>query len=256
MDLEKAVGIVTGGASGLGRATVEMLIQSGGTAVVFDLDGPRLRDLGDEFGDAVLPLAVDVTDSPSVQAGVDEVVTRYGHLDLCVNCAGRADAARTYKDGSMFPLQVYREVIDLNLVALFDVCRNAARAMSANTPNETGERGVIVNVASIAGFEGQSGQAAYAASKAGVIGLTLPLARDLASLGIRVCTIAPGVFRTEMNASTPPRVRERLERVAVFPKGVGDPSHFASLVAEIIANSALNGEVIRLDAAARLGHRS
>jgi 3-hydroxyacyl-CoA dehydrogenase / 3-hydroxy-2-methylbutyryl-CoA dehydrogenase len=254
VQVEGVAALVTGGLSGLGAATARMIVEAGGRVAVLDRNTADPTIL-ESLGDRAVYLPTDVTRPEQVTDAVAETVSRFGRLDVCVNCAGRPDAARMLnREGQPFPLDVYRRVVDVNLVGLFDVLRHSAAAMASNDPNGDGERGVIVNVASIAGYEGQAGQAAYAASKGGVIAMTLPLARDLGSVGIRVMTVCPGIFETGMLAGTSDKVRERMLQVHVFPKRLGQPSDFAALVRAIIENPMLNGEVIRLDAGARLPH--
>lgn len=255
MDAKNAVLLVTGGGSGLGEGAARMILDSGGKAAILDLPSSRGAALAAEYGENCLFLPTDITQPDQVAQAVDSTVERFGRLDVCLNAAGVADAARVVgRDGTMFPLDLYRKVVDVNLIGLFDVVRNAARVMGRNEPGANGERGVIVNVASIAGYEGQAGQAAYSGSKGGVIAMTLPLARDLASLGIRVNTICPGIFDTNMLASADDKLRQRLIDIHVFPKRLGTPADFAQLVRAIFENPMLNGEVIRLDAATRLSH--
>jgi NAD(P)-dependent dehydrogenase (short-subunit alcohol dehydrogenase family) len=240
MRIEGAVAIVAGGASGLGAATARALADSGARVVVADLAGAEVR--------------TDVTDPDSVAAAVRAAVA-LGPLRIVVNCAGIAPPRRILgKDGPM-PLEEFARVVQVNLVGTFNVCRLAAAAMAASDPDDSGERGVIVNTASVAAFEGQIGQCAYAASKAGVAGLTLPMARDLSRHGIRVVTIAPGLFDTPMMAGLPQDARDSLAAAVPFPARLGDPAEYASLVLHIVGNRYLNGEVIRLDAALRMGPR-
>jgi 3-hydroxyacyl-CoA dehydrogenase/3-hydroxy-2-methylbutyryl-CoA dehydrogenase len=233
-----------------------MLVAAGGQVGIVDLPSSGGLRLAEELGSAAIFVPADVRDPAAVRAGVDCVADTFGGIHLCVNAAGVADPDRVLaRDGeTMFSLEVYRKVLDINLVGLFDVLRNASRVMARNAPGEDGERGVVVNVASIAGYDGQAGQAAYAASKGGVIAMTLPLARDLASWGIRVVTVCPGIFDTGMLAGAPPKMRERLADTSVFPKRLGAPSEFGRLVQAIAENAMLNGEVVRLDAAVRLAH--
>ncbi|MGH3256769.1 MAG: SDR family NAD(P)-dependent oxidoreductase [Streptosporangiaceae bacterium] len=255
MDVGGAAVLVTGGASGLGEGVARMVAESNGQVGILDLASSRGAGLAAELGERAVFVPTDVTSPEQVRSAVDALAERFGRIDLCVNAAGVADAARVLsRSGEMFPLDTYNKVVGINLVGLFDVVRNVARVMSANEQGEFGERGVIVNVASIAGYEGQAGQAAYSASKGGVIAMTLPLARDLASYGIRVVTICPGIFDTGMLASTDEKVRQRLVDIHVFPKRLGAPADFAHLVRAIAENPMLNGEVIRLDAATRLAH--
>jgi 3-hydroxyacyl-CoA dehydrogenase/3-hydroxy-2-methylbutyryl-CoA dehydrogenase len=254
MNVEGLRALVTGGASGLGEATVRRLVAGGASVAILDLASSKGAEVAEELG--VVFVAADVTDEDDVAAAVDGASEALGGLDLCVNAAGVAPAHRVLtRDGEMFPLDLYRFVIDINLVGVFDVTRHAARHMAANEPNDDGERGVVVNVASVAAFEGQIGQAAYSASKGGIAAMTLPLARDLASYGIRVMSIAPGIMDTPILDAVSPDLKAQLAAVHVFPKRLGHPDEFAALVIHIVENALLNGEVIRLDAAARMGPR-
>jgi 3-hydroxyacyl-CoA dehydrogenase / 3-hydroxy-2-methylbutyryl-CoA dehydrogenase len=255
VQFSSAVALITGGASGLGEGTARAVVAAGGQAGLLDLPSSRGEAIAAELGSAAAFFPTDVTSPEQVRRAVDGVVERFGRLDLTANCAGVADPARVLaKDGTMFPLDVFAKVVNINLIGLFDVVRNSARVMSHNEPDQDGCRGVIVNVASIAGYEGQAGQAAYSGSKAGVIGMTLPLARDLGSRGIRVACICPGIFDTGMLAAADEKLRHRLIDIHVFPKRLGRPDDFAALVRAIYENPMLNGEVIRLDAATRLSH--
>lgn len=256
MDLDGKTALITGGASGLGRGTAEMVVAAGGRVAILDRPESAGDAVAAALGDEAIFIPTDVTVPDQVHAAVDRTVAQWGALHLAVNAAGVADAARVLaRDGTMFPLDLYEKVVRINLIGLFDVVRNCARVMSANEPGDDGERGVIVNVASIAGIEGQAGQAAYAASKGAVIAMTLPLARDLASRGIRVATICPGIFDTGMLAGTDDKIRQRLIDIHVFPKRLGQPADFARLVRAIAENPMLNGEAIRLDGALRMAPR-
>lgn len=244
--------LVTGGASGLGGATARWLAARGASVSVLDLESSSGASVAAEIGGVFV--AADVTSPADVEAAVAHAGEALGGLDLCVNAAGVAPAHRVItRDGDLFPLELFEFVIRVNLIGSFDVARRAAKVMTANQPNENGERGVIVNVASIAAFEGQIGQAAYSASKGGIAAMTLPLARDLASQGIRVMTIAPGIMDTPLLDAASPDLKEQLAQIHVFPKRLGSPDEFAALVAHIVENPLLNGEVIRLDAGARMG---
>lgn len=255
MDFSECVILITGGGSGLGEATARRAHQMGASVAVLDLESSRGHAIVAELGERAFFCPIDVRDTSAIEQAVQAVVANFGRLDVTVNCAGVADAARVIsRDGSLFPIDTFRKVLDINLVGLFDVTRHSALQMSKNDPNDDGERGVIINVASIAGIEGQAGQAAYSGSKGGVIAMTLPLARDLSSFGIRVMTICPGIFETGMLASASDQLRARLVDIHVFPKRLGRPSEFAHLVQSIVENPMLNGEVIRLDAATRLSH--
>jgi 3-hydroxyacyl-CoA dehydrogenase/3-hydroxy-2-methylbutyryl-CoA dehydrogenase len=232
-----------------------MLSEAGNDVAVFDLPKECADDIVAGYGPRARYFPVNVADPAQVESAVISAIEALGKVHLLVNCAGVADAARMLsKDGDPFPLDLYRRVIDINLVGLFDVTRQVVQHMASNEPNEDGERGVVISVASIAGIEGQAGQAAYSASKAGVIGMTLPLARDLGSRGIRVLTVCPGIFDTGMLGSASDQLRQRLSDIHVFPKRLGRPADFAHLVRSLAENTMLNGEVIRLDAATRLAH--
>lgn len=256
MQLNDAVGLITGGASGLGEGVARMLVSEGGRAVVLDRAESRGVELASELGDAAAFVACDVTDSAGVERAVAEAADAFGRLDVLVSSAGISPAARVVsRDGVPFPLDVFRRGIDVNLVGLFDVLRHAAAVMAGNEPGDDGERGLIVNIASIAGLEGQVGQASYAASKGGVIALTLPLARDLASWGIRVMCICPGVMDTAMLADASDELRTALADINVFPKRLGRPDDVAALVRTFMTNTYLNGDVVRVDAGTRLAPR-
>jgi NAD(P)-dependent dehydrogenase (short-subunit alcohol dehydrogenase family) len=249
VNANEAVAVVTGGASGLGEATVRRLAEAGAKVVILDRDAERGKALSGELG--VEFAETDVTSEESVLAAL-AVANELGPLRIAVNCAGIGVAARTLGKDGPHPLALYRKTIEINLVGTFNVCRLAADAISRTEPLADGERGVIVNTASVAAFEGQIGQAAYSSSKGGVVALTLPLARELARVGIRVLAIAPGTFDTAMLATLPHDAVEALAADVPFPKRVGQPSEYADLVAHLVANRYLNGEVIRLDGAIRM----
>lgn len=251
MDVKGAVAIVTGGASGLGEAVSRRLDAGGARVVVVDRDADRAKHLAAELADARW-VAADVTDEESIRRAVDAALDA-GALRIVVNCAGIGWAQRTVdREGGPADLGAFRHVIDVNLIGTFNVTRLAAAAMSRLDPMPAGGRGVVVNTASCAAFDGQIGQAAYSASKAGVAGMTLPLARDLAILGIRVMTIAPGTFDTPLLRLGRTELLDTLARDTLFPRRVGDPAEFAHLVEAIVENDYLNGEVIRLDAGIRM----
>lgn len=244
--------MVTGGASGLGGATAEMIVAAGGRVVIADITESAGKTAAARLGASARFVRTDVTSETDVQNAVTTAVREFGTLTGVVNAAGIAPAARVLgKDGPM-PLEQFARVIQINLIGTFNVVRLAAVAMQENTPLESGERGVIVNTASVAAFEGQIGQSAYSASKGGVVSLTLPIARELARLGIRVMTIAPGIFDTPMLAAMPEAVRESLGQQVPFPSRLGRPQEYAALVCHIFENGMLNGEVIRLDGAIRM----
>ena len=251
MKLEGVVALVTGGASGLGEATLRTLVAGGAKAVIVDMNEERGAAVAAELGDGVVFVKTDVSDEAQVQAAVD-AARELGDLRIAVNCAGVGWAARTLKrDGTPHDYDLFKKVVTINLVGSFNVLRLAASAMSANDPID-GERGVIINTASVAAFDGQIGQAAYSASKGGIVGMTLPVARDLAKSLIRVMTIAPGTFDTPMLAGLPENVREALAAGIPNPARLGDPAEYAALAKHIVENGYLNGEGIRIDGALRM----
>jgi 3-hydroxyacyl-CoA dehydrogenase/3-hydroxy-2-methylbutyryl-CoA dehydrogenase len=251
MDVNGARVLITGGASGLGGGTAARLASQGATVGILDLPTTGGADAAAELGGFFA--AADVREPEQVAAAVGEIAEALGGLDVCVNAAGVANAARVInRKGELFPLDLFEFVVGVNLIGTFDVLRNAVEVMAANEPDAEGGRGLVVNVASIAATEGQVGQAAYSASKGGVAAMTLPLARDLASLGIRVMAIAPGIMDTPMIAGMPDEVRESLAKIHVFPQRLGTPEDFARLVQHFMENTLLNGEVVRLDAGARM----
>lgn len=251
---QNTAAIVTGGASGLGEGVVRMLAEAGGRAAILDLPSSAGAEIAAKLGERVEFFAVDVAVEAEVRAAVDGARERFGRIDAAVCCAGISPAGRTLnRDGQMFSLDTFRRAIEVNLIGLFDVVRNAARHMAENEPGEDGERGVIVNVASIAAMEGQAGQTAYSASKGGIAALTLPLARDLAPIGVRVLTVAPGIMDTAMVAGLDDARRERLIDINLFPKRLGRPDDFAALVRTFLEVNLFNGEIVRLDAGTRLG---
>jgi len=252
VDINGKVALVTGGASGLGAATVGMIVAAGGRVVIADLNDKAGRAVASEFGDAVRFQRTDVSDAADADQAVKTAVNIFGALNICVNCAGIADAQRVVGKEGPADLARYSGVIRVNLIGTFNMARLAAWTMSRNTPNDEGERGVIINTASVAAFDGQIGQAAYSASKGGIAAMTLPLARDLSGLGIRVMAIAPGIFDTPMLAGMPEEVRNALGAMVPFPKRLGRPAEYAQLARQIIENPMLNGEVIRLDGAIRM----
>lgn len=228
----------------------------GGRVVMLDINTELGKTAQDELGNRSRFIACDVTNPDDVDAAVTGAAEAFDGIQILVNAAGVAPAQRVVsRDGTMFDLDLFKFTVGVNLIGMFDVIRNSARVMSGNEPGENGERGVIVNVASIAAFDGQVGQAAYSASKAGVVGMTLPVARDLASIGIRVNTIAPGIMDTPLLAGAPQELRDSLAKLHVFPQRLGTPDDFAHLVVAIVENEMLNGEVIRLDAATRMPPR-
>jgi 3-hydroxyacyl-CoA dehydrogenase / 3-hydroxy-2-methylbutyryl-CoA dehydrogenase len=252
VDLTGRSAIVTGGAGGLGAATARHLVAQGVRTVVFDLDQGRADALAKELGDDAAAASGDVNDDPAVQGAID-AARRLGTLSIVVNVAGGATGGgRTLdREGNPTGKDVFIGTMEMNAFGTFNVTRLAAAAMAGNEPDEDGQRGVVVNTGSIAGLEGQTGQVAYAAAKAAILGMTLPLARDLAVVGIRVCGIAPGTMGTPIMLSVPDQMKDKLTESIVFPKRMGRPEEFALLVESIVRNPYLNGENIRLDGALR-----
>ena len=254
MQIKGSKALITGGGSGLGEATARRLAAAGATVTVLDLASSHGAEVAEQIGGHFV--VADVTVPAAVTAAIDAAADAMGGIHLCLNAAGIAPAHRIVtRTGEMFPLDLYEKVLRVNLIGTFDVTRNVARRMTENKPNDDGERGAFVNVASIAATEGQIGQAAYSASKGGVAAMTLPLARDLSSYGIRVNTIAPGIMETPMIGGMTEEVKESLAQVHVFPKRLGRPAEFAALAQHLFENTLINGETIRLDAAARMGPR-
>ncbi|WP_296763135.1 SDR family NAD(P)-dependent oxidoreductase [Sediminimonas sp.] len=250
MRIEDTAAIVTGGASGLGEATARALVAAGAKVTILDRDATRGAAVAEEIGATFH--SCDVTDEASVQAAIDAAVSAMGHLNAAINCAGIAIAEKTLGREGPHRLESFRRTVDVNLVGTFNVARLAASAMAENTASPDGLRGVIVNTASVAAFDGQKGQAAYAASKAGIAGLSLPMARDLARDGIRVMAIAPGIFRTPMLMGLGEEVMKGLAADVTCPRRLGDPAEYAALARFIIESDYLNGESIRLDGALRM----
>lgn len=252
MDIAGKVFIVTGGASGLGEGTARMLAREGGKVVIADLQAEKGQTVADELGGAFVKC--DVSNEEDGKAVVAQAVSM-GKLMGLVNCAGIAPAVKTVGKEGAHPLAVFTKTITVNLIGSFNMIRLAAEAMCRNEPETTGERGVMISTASVAAYDGQIGQAAYAASKGGVVGMTLPIARDLARNGVRNMTIAPGIFGTPMLFGMPQEVQDALAASVPFPSRLGTPEDFAKLVHQIVTNEMLNGEVIRLDGAIRLAPR-
>ncbi|GHE84932.1 3-hydroxyacyl-CoA dehydrogenase [Amycolatopsis deserti] len=253
MEVGNAVALVTGGASGLGLATVKELHGRGAKVVIVDLPSSQGEAVAKELGDGVVFAAADVTDEAQVSAALD-AAEQLGTLRVAVNCAGIGNAIKTVGKQGAFPLEAFTKVINVNLVGTFNVIRLAAERIAKTEPAGE-ERGVIINTASVAAFDGQIGQAAYSASKGGIVGMTLPIARDLASLKIRVVTIAPGLFHTPLFATLPEEAIASLGAQVPHPSRLGDPTEFAALARHIVENPMLNGETIRLDGAIRMAPR-
>lgn len=252
MKLKDKVVLVSGGASGLGGACARLLSESGAKVLIADLNQEQGENHAGELGEGVRFVKTNVTDEESVKAAVQAAVDNFGGLHVAINCAGIGVAEKVLGKEGPTPLANFSKVIQINLIGTYNVIRLASQAMTTNQPSAEGERGVIINTASVAAFDGQIGQAAYSASKGGVVGMTLPIARELARYGIRVMTIAPGIFDTPMMAGLPEAARASLGQQVPFPPRLGKPEEYAALAKHIIENVMLNGEVIRLDGAIRM----
>ncbi|NUM52792.1 MAG: 3-hydroxyacyl-CoA dehydrogenase [Candidatus Hydrogenedentes bacterium] len=244
--------VVSGGASGLGEATARIIAQSGGKVVIADMNAEHGSRVAGELGASAKFVQTDVTNEDQVHAAITAAVETFGGLHGAVSCAGVGMAMRIVSKMGPHPLDVFKTVIDINLIGTFNVMRFAATVMAQNEPNEGGERGVLINTASVAAYDGQIGQIAYAASKAAIVGMTLPAARDLSKLGIRCVTIAPGLFDTPLMAMLPDEAKKSLGESVPFPNRLGQPAEFAQLAKQIIELPMLNGETIRLDGALRM----
>lgn len=254
MDPKGKVALVTGGASGLGAAMTRALVARGAKVVIIDRNAALGEALAKELAGSAVFAQADVANEAEMQAAI-EAGKALGPVSIAIGCAGIGTAARVVGKTGAFPLDAFATTINVNLVGMFNMVRLAALAMQANAPGEDGERGVMVLTASVAAFDGQIGQAAYSASKAGVVGMTLPIARELAQTGIRICTIAPGLFDTPILKGLPEPARESLAKSIPFPARLGDPEEFAALALHIVDNRMLNGETIRLDGAIRMAPR-
>ena len=252
MDINGATFIITGGGSGLGEATARLFAESGANVVVADLNAENANKVAADIGGKAKAIECNVTDEAQVQAAVDLAKEAFGGLNGAINCAGVGAASRVTGKTGPFPMDMFKFVIDVNLNGTFNVIRLTAHAMTEFDPDANGERGVFVNTASVAAFDGQIGQAAYSASKGGIVGMTLPIARELARHGIRVVTIAPGLFDTPMLAGLPDEAKKSLGAQVPFPPRLGEPSEFAQLAKQIVENPMLNGDTIRLDGAIRM----
>ena len=256
MDINNKVAIITGGASGLGEATVRRFASQGVKVSIFDMNEERGNAVAEELGESVIFHKVDVTDEESVQAAIDATVAAFGGVHICCNYAGLGNAVKTVGRDGPFPLDAFKFVINVNLIGTFNVLRLAAAQMAKqDTINDDGGRGVIINTASVAAYEGQIGQAAYSASKGGVVGMTLPIARDLASLGIRVNTIVPGLIHTPLFDMLPEEAYKSLESQVLYPRRLGKPDEIAHLAQYLAENDYTNGECIRMDGGIRMQPR-
>jgi NAD(P)-dependent dehydrogenase (short-subunit alcohol dehydrogenase family) len=254
MELASVRAVVTGGASGLGRATAARLAAAGGRIAILDRPASAGAEVAKSLANAVFTPA-DVTSADEVTRALDTAGERLGGINVLVNCAGIGTAMKTLGKAGPAKLEEFTRVISVNLIGTFNCIRLAAAHMAQNTPNADGERGVVINTASVAAYDGQIGQAAYSASKGGIVGMTLPVARDLAELGIRVMTIAPGIFETPLLGTLPEAVRASLAKQVPFPSRLGQPDEYAALACHIVTNAMLNGETIRLDGAIRMAPR-
>ena len=257
MNLTGQAALVTGAGSGLGDAVARTLAAQGVRVALLDINEAGARRVADDLGaDRALALRCDITDAASVTAALDAATAAHGPARILMNVAGIGTAKRiVQRDGSPAPLEDFERVVHINLIGTYNMTRLAVSRIAALAPLADGERGVVVNTASVAAFDGQVGQEAYSASKGGIVGMTLPLARDLAQFGVRVCTIAPGLFATPLMKELPEEVQQNLAASIPFPKRLGLPEEFAALAAHIVANGHLNGEVIRLDGALRMAPR-
>src|SRR5262247_2279365 len=255
MERRTVKAVVTGGASGLGRATAERLVAAGASVALLDRAASAGTDVAKAMGDRAIFTPADVTVGDEVSAALQTAGARMGGVNVLVNCAGVAIGEKTFGKAGPAKLEEFTRVIQINLIGTFNCIRLAAALMAKNTPGAEGERGVVINTASVAAFDGQIGQAAYSASKGGVVGMTLPVARDLSSLGIRVCTIAPGLFLTPMMMGLSADAQKSLGAQVPFPPRLGDPKEYAALAMQIVENPMLNGETIRLDGAIRMAPR-
>ncbi|MCP4138459.1 MAG: SDR family NAD(P)-dependent oxidoreductase [bacterium] len=252
MDIQNITAIVSGGASGLGEASVRQLVAGGAKVGILDMDAEKGEKLAAELGDSVLFFQTNITEEEPVTTAIDKTCEKFGTIHAVINCAGISDPVKVIGKKGIMPMEKFNRVVNVNLMGTMNVIRLAAAKLFENAPNDQGERGVIINTASIAAFEGQLGQAAYAASKAAIVGLTLPLAREFADIGIRVVTIAPGLFKTPMMEGLPEKVQTALGEMVPFPRRLGHPVEFANMAMEIVRNPMINGETIRLDAALRM----
>jgi NAD(P)-dependent dehydrogenase (short-subunit alcohol dehydrogenase family) len=255
VNIKDCKAIVTGGASGLGEACIRHFIKVSAQAAILDLDTARGEKLAAELGGNAIFVKTDITGEEGVQSAIKKTLDSFGSINTVINCAGIGDPGKMLSKKGPMPLALFNRMVQINLVGTFNVARLAVAEMVNNNPNEDGEKGVIINTASVAAFDGQIGQPAYAASKAGVVGMTLPLARECADYGIRVMTIAPGIFNTPMLDILPQTARDALGKMIPFPSRLGRPDEYASLAMHIIENPMLNGEVIRLDGAIRMAAR-
>jgi NAD(P)-dependent dehydrogenase (short-subunit alcohol dehydrogenase family) len=256
MKIAGKVAVVTGGASGIGQAVVRAIVGKGAKAAIFDLNESAGLAMETELGSAVIYAGTNVADEAGVAAAIAKTMNAFGAIHICVNCAGIGNAHKTFGKDGPFPMAAWNKVITVNLTGTFNVTRLCAEQMAKNVPEDaSGGRGVVINTASVAAFEGQMGQAAYSASKGGIVGMTLPMARDLAGIGVRVNTIAPGLIETPLFKGMPPEVMDALSKSVLYPKRLGRPEEIAHLAICIIENDYINGETIRCDGGIRMQPR-
>ena len=253
MKIENNTFLITGGASGLGLATAKMIIKNGGNTVLLDVNEEAGTTAQTDLGEKSKFIKTDVTNEEQVQSAVNQAIETFKSIEGIINCAGVGPAKRVVGKDGPHPLDFFQNVININLIVTFNTLRVVADKMQSNEPNAEDERGIVINTASVAAFDGQIGQAAYSASKGGIVAMTLPIAREFARMGIRVMAIAPGIFETPLLASLPQEAQDSLGKQVPFPQRLGKPAEFATLVKQIIENTMLNGEVIRLDGAIRMG---
>ncbi|HBI47858.1 MAG TPA: 3-hydroxyacyl-CoA dehydrogenase [Smithella sp.] len=252
MNHRDVVALVTGGASGLGEASILELVKKGAKVVVIDVDADKGEKLAANIGANAIFVKTDVTSETDVRQTIQKAVDAFGKINVVINCAGVVNPGKLIGRKGPLPLDAFNKVLQINLVGTLNVIRLAVEQMMNNKPDEEGEKGVIINTASIAAFEGQIGQVAYSASKAGIVGMTLPIAREISDYGIRIVTIAPGIFETPMMAGLPPAVKEDMAKAVPFPRRLGKPQEFAKMVLHIIDNVMMNGCCVRLDGALRM----
>ena len=255
MIIKDVVAVITGGASGLGEGTARLLVASGARVALLDLNDEKGVSLASELGPSAIFCKADITDGKSTQAAIDKTMEAFGAIHVNVNCAGVGAGVKVLSKRGPMDMSIFSKVVNINLMGTMNTLRLAAEKMMANKPNADGERGVVINTASAAAFDGQIGQAPYSASKAAIVGMTLPIAREFADYGIRVMTIAPGLFDTPLMDTLPPDIKESLGKSVPFPRRLGQPSEYAGLVKHIIENTMLNGETIRLDGSLRMAAR-
>ncbi|MGB5218255.1 MAG: 3-hydroxyacyl-CoA dehydrogenase [Smithella sp.] len=252
MNIQEVVALVTGGASGLGEACVLDLVKKGARAAIIDVDVEKGEKLAANIGANAIFAKTDITSESDVRQALQKAVEAFGKINVVINCAGVVNPGKLIGRKGPLPLDSFNKVLQINLVGTLNIIRLAVEQMMNNTPGEDGEKGVIINSASIAAFEGQIGQVAYSASKAGIVGMTLPIAREISDYGIRIVTIAPGIFETPMMAGLPTEVKEGMAKTVPFPRRLGNPAEFAQMALHIIENKMLNGCCIRLDGALRM----